>query len=236
MIITQQSCKAICRALSLPMCFIVMLVLLVLADADDTQAETRYVKPRGEALVRTGQGNEYKIVAVVKEGAAVEMLEENDDYAFVRLSNGVEGWIVRRYLKREPPVDTLVDELQKEKEVLQQKESEAARKIEEMTSMIAAAKTDLDMLVGERDKILSDYQTLQRDTADVMKIRNDMQKTAEENRALVEKIVVLEAENARMKKDRTVNWFLAGGGVLCFGILLGKMPSPSRRRKASLLM
>ncbi|SHO49576.1 SH3 domain protein [Desulfopila aestuarii DSM 18488] len=230
----QQSFKAMCHRLSLTMP-IVMILFLVLFCADNTMAVTRYVKPSGEAVVRTGQGNQYKIVGVVKEGNSVEMVEENEDYALVRLSNGVEGWMLRRFLKNEPPLDALVDQLRKEKEVLQQKETEATLKIEEMTTMLETARTDLDMLVAERDKVVTDFQTLQRDTADVMKIRNDMQKTAEENRQLVEKIVVLEAENNQMKKDRTVNWFLAGGGVLVFGIALGKMPSPSRRRKSSLL-
>jgi len=231
----QKSFNSICCRLSLPLCIFILPLLLVLFCANTTLAVMRYVKPRGEALVRTGQGNQYKVLAVVKEGTPVEMMEENDDYALVRLDNGVEGWILRRYLKAEPPLDALVDQLRKDKEALQEKEIESSKKIEEMTTMLDTARTDLDMLVAERDKVVADYQTLQRDTADVMKIRNDMQKTAEENRQLVEKIVVLETENNQMKKDRTVNWFLAGGGVLLFGIVLGKMPSPSRRRKSSLL-
>jgi SH3 domain protein len=210
-------------------------LLLVLFCGDNALAVMRYVKPRGEAVVRTGQGNQYKVVAVVKEGVAVEMVEESEDYALVRLDNGVEGWMMRRFLRAEPPLDALVDQLRKEKEALQLKEAEASKKIEEMTTLLETSRTDLDMLVAERDKVVADFQTLQRDTADVMKIRNDMQKTADENRQLVDRIVVLETENNQMKKDRTINWFLAGGGVLVFGIVLGKMPSPSRRRKSSLL-
>ena len=235
MVEEQKGTTVIWRRLSSTLFILILQLLVILSHAGDSQAVVRYVKPRGEAVVRTGQGNQYKILAVVKEGSSVEMMEENDDYALVRLDNGVEGWMLRRYLKSEPPLDTLVDQLRKEKEALQKKETEASQKVEDMSAMLETARKDLDMLVAERDKVVADYQTLQRDTADVMKIRNDMQKTAEENRKLVDKIVVLETENNQMKKDRTINWFLAGGGVLVFGIILGKMPSPSRRRKSSLL-
>lgn len=221
-------------------CCLFMLVIVlpwaaVLLDAADCLAEIRYVKPRSEAVVRTGQGNEYKIVGVVKEGVTVELLGQNDDYSQVRLENGTEGWILRRYLSAEPPLGIVVENLRREKEVLQQQEAEASKKFEETSVLLSAAKTELDALIAERDRIVADYQQLQRDTADVMKIRNDMRQTAEENQQLVEKLVALEGENGQLKKDRTINWFLAGGGVLLLGILLGKMPAPSRRRKSSLL-
>jgi len=223
------------RSFLLPMLILFVLLYMVLLAGGEVQAEIRYVKPSDEAVVRTGQGTQYKIVSVVKEGDKVELLEEDDGYALVKLENGAQGWIVRRYLHRDPPLDMVVAQLREEKDELLKKDQESSRTIEEISTLLSTTRTDLDMLVAERDKIAADYQKLQRDTADVIKIKNDMQKTAEENRKLAEKITVLETENTSMKKDRTINWFLAGGGVLFFGILLGKMPGPSRRRKPSLL-
>jgi len=235
MIIGRIPAAAVLRAASLSLLLLVLPVMLVLFPVADSGAETRYVKPENEALVRRGQGTEFKIVGVVKEGTTVEVIEENKDYSLVRLDNGVEGWILRRYLSVEPPLDTLVEKLRREREELQSKESESSGKLEELSAMLATTQTDLEQLRAERDRVLAEYEQLQRDTADVVKIRNEMLSTAEENKQLTAKMAVLEKENSELKKDRTINWFLAGGGVLFFGILIGKMPSPSRRRKSSLL-
>lgn len=207
----------------------------VLFNAIEGFGATRYVKPRGEALVRRGQGNEYKVISVVKEGDAVELIEEDESYSLIKLSNGIEGWILKRFLSAEPPLTNIVANLSKEKEELQQREIEATQKVEEISAMLSRTKTDLDTLVEERDKILADFQKLQRDTSDVVKIKNNLDQTTEENQKLVERLTVSEQENSALKKDKTINWFLAGVGAILVGILLGRMPSPSRKRKSSLL-
>lgn len=221
--------------MSMPALFLCFSLCALLLAATHGYAATRYVKPQGEAAVRRGQGNEYKIVAMVKEGASVELLEENEGYSFVRLANGIEGWMLKRFLSVEPPPTELAAALRKENEELKQQEISSAKKIEELSTALSRARTDLDALVVERDQIRLDFQTLQSDTADVIKIKNDLEKTAQENSQLVEKLTVLEEENSSLKKDRSINWFLAGGGILLAGILLGRMPGPTRKRRSSLL-
>lgn len=215
-------------ALSLPLS-------TVLLTAAEGHAETRYVQPSAEVVVRTGQGNEYKIVSMVKDGASVELLKESDAYSLVRLANGREGWMLKRFLSVEPPLSDVVAALRAEKEELKQREMQAAQKYEEVSATLSRTKTDLDALVAERDKIRADFQTLQRDTADVVKIKTDLQQTAEENYQLMEKLTTLEQENSSLKKNKAINWFLAGAGVLIVGMFLGRMPSPTRKRKSSLL-
>jgi SH3 domain protein len=210
-------------------------LFVVLASAGILQAETRYVKPSAEVVVRTGQGNDYKIVGMVKDGDSVEFLKEDESYSMVRLANGKEGWMLKRFLSVEPPLTDIVAQLRAESEELNRKEIEAVQKNEEISTLLSRTKSEFDAIVVQRDQVLSDYETLQRDTADVVKIKNDLQKTAEENELLASKLVTLEQENSRLKKDRAVNWFLAGAGVLCVGVVVGRLPSPTRRRKPSLL-
>lgn len=223
------------RAMSILARIICVPLCTLLLTATLGHGATRYVKPQGEAAVRRGQGNEFKIVAMAKEGVSVELLEENEGYSLVRLANGIEGWMLKRFLSVEPPPNELVAALRKKNEDLKQQEIRSAEKIEELSATLSRTKTDLDALVAERDQIRLEYQTLQTDTADVVKIKNDMEQTAHENHTLVEKLTLLEGENGSLKKDNSVNWFLAGGGVLLVGILLGRMPGPTRKRRSSLL-
>ena len=198
-------------------------------------AASLYVAPSTEVAIRRGQGTEYKIVAMVKNGEKLEALEELEGYTRVRLDSGREGWVLSRFLSPDPPLDQVVDTLQSEKDRLVEKSTTATRTIEELTVDLRTAQEELANLRGERNVLSQDYKTLQRDTADVVQIKQDMERTAKENSALLEKLAVVEEQYNTLKNDSNMYWFLVGAGVLVVGIILGKLPAPSRRRKSSLL-
>ncbi|MEN8198813.1 MAG: TIGR04211 family SH3 domain-containing protein [Thermodesulfobacteriota bacterium] len=196
-------------------------------------AETRYVAPTAELAVRRGQGLDYKIIAMVKDGAAVELLEENDSYARIRLSNNKEGWILKRFLKTSPPPTELVASLQREKEDLQARELDLSQKVEELSASLAQTRTELDTTLQERDRILTELQSLQRDTADVIRIKKETVKTRKENQQLAGELSAVKENSEQLKKNFAIKWFLAGGGVLLLGMFIGgAMSGRSRKRKS----
>lgn len=69
----------------------------------------------------------------------------------------------------------------------------------------------------------------------MVQIKKDLDSTVGENSALLEKLALVEEQYNALKKDNTMFWFLAGAGVLIVGLIFGKLPTPSRRRKSSLL-
>ena len=198
-------------------------------------AKTSYIKPSAEISVRSGQGTDYKIIAMVKDGVAVELIEVDASYAKVRLANGKEGWMLKRFLSDEPPLKDVVTALRSEKEQLQQRESDNLQKIKALSSTLAQTETKLDSVVAERDQIRIAYQTLQQDTADVVQMKKDLQQTKNENKLLGQELVTVAQENSSIKKENAIKWFLSGGGVLLVGMLIGIIFSQSRRRKSSLL-
>lgn len=234
---TKKSVSNGCSVLSYRLFIITLLfslgsVVLPLAEAS---AKDLYVKPSAEVALRRGQGTEYKIVSMVRDGTKVELVEENDDYTMVRLDSGVEGWMLSRFLTPEPPLSLVVVNLRSDKEKLEENSAEAAERIKELTQALAGAREELESLRNDRDHLSEEYGNLQRDTADVVQIKNDLEKTMAENEALLDKLAVVEEQYNAIKKDSTMYWFLAGAGVLILGILFGKMPGPSRKRKSSLL-
>lgn len=229
--------KRVCEYIAAPVsAFVIMFtVSTVILPVNQADAETLYVKPSAEVVVRRGQGSDYKIVAMVKDGTSVELLEESDSYSLVRLNNGKEGWMLKRFLSSDKPLAEIVSSLRVEKEELHQKETLTTEAMQTLQDELAKTKAQLNTSIGERDLVRKDFDALRRDTADVVKIKNDLQKTLDENEMLVEKLSVIEAENKGLKKDRAINWFLAGAGVLFAGVLMGRLPKPTRRRKSSLL-
>ncbi len=198
-------------------------------------AESRYVVPSAEVVLRSGAGREYKVIAVVNDGDAVEFLQEDGNYALVRQANGRQGWMLKRYLSIDPPPASIVASLRDENQKLQQKEQELAEKLSAALANLSKAETDLNAALNEKNQVATDYQTLQQDTADVIKIKQDKQKATEQNALLTEEITALKKENARLNKDKSIHWFMAGGGVLLVGMFLGSLFSKSRKRKSSLI-
>jgi SH3 domain protein len=62
-----------------------------------------------------------------------------------------------------------------------------------------------------------------------------MLKVTQENELLVEELTALKAANSGLNSDKSINWFMAGGGVLLVGMFLGRLTSKSRKRKSSLM-
>jgi SH3 domain protein len=172
---------------------------------------------------------------MVKDGDAVELLREGTAHALVRLAYGKEGWMLKRFLSVQPPLSVTVASLRAENETMKQKEIELTRNYDEVSTALNNAQTELQAILAERDRLKADYQVLREDTADVVKIKEDMLKATEENELLVEQMAALEEENSKLNKDKSINWFLAGGGVLLVGMSIGRLTGKSRKRKPSLI-
>ena len=207
----------------------------IVLSISTVSAESLYVAPSAEVAIRRGQGTEYKIVAMVKSGTRVEFLEDVEHHTKVRLASGKEGWMLSRFLSPDPPLDQVVDRLQLENDKLKEKSAKAAEKIAELTLALSTTQDELAALRRDREQLGQDYETLQKDTADVVQIKKDLDSTVGENSALLEKLALLEEQYKALKKDSKMYWFLAGAGVLIVGLIFGKLPSPARRRKSSLL-
>jgi SH3 domain protein len=197
-------------------------------------AKTWYVKPSSEVVIRKGQSNGYKIIAIVKNGVSVELLEEDKSYAKVRLANGKEGWMLKRFLSTAPPLEEVVISLRTEKEKIEQNSNDLAQKLKEVSSALAQTEIELNSTLAEKEQITTNYQALQRDTADVVQTKTDLLQATKENESLIKELASIKAENNNLKKNNTFKWFLAGGGVLLVGILLGKISGQSRRKKSLL--
>lgn len=195
---------------------------------------TRYVKPTAEVVVRRGQGNEYKIIGMVKDGDRVDFLEESGSYARIRFA-GKEGWMLKRYLSAEPPLGERVASLEQERDQLQQDNLLATEQAQQASTELSRIQAELDIALEEHDRLVQEYQTLKQDTANVMQIKNDLERVTTENMQLQDELGVMGEENKELKKESAINWFLAGAGVFLVGILIGKLPGPSRKRKPSLL-
>lgn len=210
------------------------------------RAESQYVIPTAEIPLRRGQGIDYKIVALVSDGTRVEVVERGESYSLVRLDNDKEGWILTRFLSDKPPLTQVVDQLTRENEALklQQEQSQeklavqeqqSSQKLEELSQTLEETEQSLRATQTEKAALAASFEKLRKDTANVIEIKQELTDVTAENKSIKEKLTVLARENEKLINDERVSWFLAGGGVLLLGIIIGKITSRSRKRKPSLM-
>jgi SH3 domain protein len=164
-------------------------------------AETVYVSDEIKLTVRSGPGTDRKILDIVSTGEKMELLEDGDEWVLVRLENGKEGWVLKRYLSSEKPSQLKLAELQtihgrlstRSEEVLQENEA------------LKAANEKINTALEEKTKALEE---LTRSYDELKKISD--------------------ASSFQMRKN--IILLVSGAGILFFGIVLGLVMKRQRRK------
>jgi SH3 domain protein len=217
-----------------PIC-IVLLVLTTVVTVEVTAAEIRFVRPSVEVPVRKGQGIDYKIVKLVKDGDRVELLKEENAWARVRTGEKIEGWMPKRFLSSEPPPGKLVQMLRTDNEQLKKQNAELVAELTDSKGVQASSAGELSTCIVQRDTLQNRFQALEADAADVVAIKNKMVAAEKELTEVRAALTAVEQQNADLKRKTALTWFLAGGGVLLLGWIIGMFTGKSRRRRPSLL-
>lgn len=108
----------------MPKLRLITFTLLALSAATAVHAEEkRYVSDELSTWVRSGPGDNYRLVGTINAGEAVDVLQTNDstNYAQVRDSNGRTAWIPLKELSNEPSLRTRVPDLENQVKTLTDK-------------------------------------------------------------------------------------------------------------------
>ncbi|XWJ93170.1 TIGR04211 family SH3 domain-containing protein [Phytobacter ursingii] len=177
--------------------------------------EKRYVSDELNTWVRSGPGDNYRLVGTVNAGEEVELLQTNEasNYAQVRDSSGRTAWIPLKELNTQPSLRTRVPELENQVKTLTDKLNNIDNTWNQRTA-------DMQQKVAGSDGVINSLK--------------------EENQKLKNELIVAQkkvnAANLQLDdKQRTIimQWFMYGGGVLSAGLFLGLvLPHLIPRRKS----
>lgn len=147
-----------------------------------------YLDDSVKIMMRSGQGLDYRIVAMLPSGQKITVLETAGEWTKIQADTGQEGWVMSRYVSGQVPCRISFD-------ALQQQYTEIAEK--------------LSAIEQENSRLTYDNQE--------MKTR--LEKLTRENGVLKDAAA-----------NRFIKWFLAGGGVLSLGFLVGYLVKRGRRQ------
>lgn len=201
---------------------IIWTLLLMCFLVPVSYAKTQYVTDVLYITLRSGPGDEFKVLKAMKTGTKLEVVEENDDgYSLVTTETGEEGWARTKYLVDEPvamleliALQSNMDAIKKEYDELKQKSATSREKIKELEKDRKRLESTNANLANENAKM----KTISAKPMELSKHNEELKAANESNES---QIASLEEENRKYKENTARDWFLAGGGVLVLGLIIG---------------
>lgn len=203
-------------------------VLLVTVSAAALGA-TRYVTDELRISVRTGAGNQFRIIEVIGTGTRLETLKTEGEWARVRTPSGETGWVRNQYLAEQPVAADRLETVRSDLQDARDRVAELENQLEEARATSQSAQQRIATLENERDELQSRLSEAERG----LSLHDENQRLKGEVDELEQRVTDLRTETERLAERRRREWFLIGAGVLLGGMLFGIVVTriPWRRRK-----
>ena len=201
-------------------CLIVLFSCCGLANA-----RTAYVTDNSEFTLRSSESEHSKIVKMLTSGTPLTVLEQNSEtgYSYVQTSNGTEGFILSRFLSNEPVSRTQLEAAGKKLEALQ-----------EENKQLKALLSNSQDISKERDKLNLELTELQQTASNAIQLKQERDQLQERVISNERELQQLKRENQALTDSSNQDWFLYGGGLSLFGVMLGFiLPKLSWRRRSN---
>ncbi len=215
--------------------FLALLVMAILLIAGAAAAQTQYVSDELTVTMRRGEGDEYKILKLLRVGTPVQVLAQGDRHLLVKTSDGTEGYVLKQYLTEKVPDAIVANRIEKERdqlkstlENLQGDKAGLAAKMEELNQKATELEEELAKTRQELQTVRVSYNELQEKSKNVVKLADEREMFEKENVSLTSEVKTLREENDQLLLTGVIKWFFAGAGVFFFGWMIGKI---SRKKK-----
>ena len=214
------------------MFYVCVIILIVPASS---VAETWYVTDMLKVAVRTGMGVEYNTLAIVESNEKVELIATEGEYAKLRLNNGEEGWILRRYLTQSIPKPAIISNIESRLEALTTKNKASSEKIRNLIKEKSVLKNTKAMQEKEITTLTNKYENLKTASSDYISLNNSHEKLKKEMEKNRRKTADLSLKNENLREKNNLLWFVAGSSAVLAGFIIGLLLQNFRfKRKKSL--
>lgn len=214
-----------------------LLFIIIACVASVAEAQTiRYVTDQLEITMRSGKSTQHQVVRVLPSGTPVELLEVDSEsgYSRVRSPQGIEGWVISRYLDNEPSGRERLAKAEKKIANLNIENSRLQENIKQLT-------VDKNAVEKEKQALSKENHRLDQELTHIRQTAGSAIAIDSENKSLKEKLNTLERNYQSVKQENEVlkdrsdrDWFMVGAGVILLGIAIGLIiPKIRWRRKSS---
>lgn len=185
-------------------------------------------------MVRKGPGTKNKIVAMLEVSSPVTVLEKGQNWTRIRTSEGIEGFMLSRFLTSVVPAAVVLDDLQKSYETLKHQTVEPMQEIEALTTQNRQLTQTVAEQTAAYGALEEKYKTLSHRSQNVLELQKDYKVVKEQLTEAVSRADTLKVERDNLKLSQRIRWFLTGAGVLLLGLVVGYSAKRKQGRASSL--
>lgn len=199
------------RTLAAALCLLLILPGILHAQ------QARYISDELALDMRSGPGNQYRILQMVPAGARVQVLGQDDGWTQVRLPGGQEGWVLTRFLSSTPSARSRLEEAEETLRDTREENETLATALARAEDRVETLEAGLADASGERDQLSQQLEQASQG----LQLYDDNQELRKQVIDLRREIQDLTQENERLRGRNDQQWFMVGGMVLGVGILFG---------------
>lgn len=197
--------------------------LLLLLPVVQAAAQSVWVSDQFEVMLRSGPSTSNAIERMLPSGTELEVLERNDDlgYSRVRTAAGTEGWVLTRYLMREPSAREQLEKLTAELTKTADQGSSLTSQLNAVKLEMATANRKIEQLEREKQQVERELAEIKRTAANVLAIDSQNKELRDQLATAQVEVDTLEQQNRSLSSQTTRYWFMTGALVLVVGIIVG---------------
>ena len=199
---------------------IVVLSMLLLCTS--AWAETRYISDVVLVPVRSGAGNQFRIIhSGIRSGTKMTVLEDpGGDWTKIRTEGGMEGWVRTQYLTSQPTAQLQLNDAQTRLKNATQKAQSLEEQLQTLEAEHDSLNKEASQQAQERDTYAEELQKLKVLSADAVNLNQRYQELLQRHEMIQTEFDAVRAENDRLKSDQTINQWLFGAGLMILGMIL----------------
>jgi len=198
-----------------------ILIIIFISFITPVWAKSMYVTDSIKITFRNGPSIRHKVLAMLKSGEEVEVLEELNSWTKVRLKDGKEGYVLSHYLSPNIPKSFIINSLQNKVKYLQEQLQKLTQVKERLEASNSELKTNLELKERRLAKVEREYNDLKSGSANYIETKQAKDQLETENKRLKVQLATLLKRNKKLEKKDDRLWFLSGAGVLLVGWVLG---------------
>lgn len=200
------------------------------------QATTVYVTDNVNLSLRSEENSHSKVVKLLPTGTPLAVIKENSatGFAQVRLDDGTEGYIPIRNTMKELPSRVQLETITKNLAAVQSENAALKAELSTLRDSITPGTTLEQSLATERDQLSRELNELKKASSNIIELKNERDQLQERVVNVERDLEQFKLENQSLKDSTKQDWFLYGGLLSIFSVILGfVLPKLSWRRKSS---
>ncbi len=191
---------------------IVSVLFLLLLSASSLAQEVRFITDKLYVPLRSGQGEQYRIVhRGLASGLRLEVdeVDEESGYSHVTTPNGTQGWIRNQYLVSEEPARQRLARARQRNEALQAEQSSWQGTNEQLLASQALL-----------EKTATELAEVRRVSGNALRLDTNNRRLIQRVEVLKTRIEVLEGDNLRMSESNESEAFYNGVFAVMLGVII----------------